>query len=484
MLFNIRWGSLRLKILAWFLAPSAVMLLAVAVVAFFAVRDPNSRLLVALLLFTSLIIPMLVIGVGVSRITNPITELTRAAQEVAKGKFGLTVEAETGDEIEELARQFNQMSLQLKDIYTNLEQRVADRTRELATLNAIATVVSRSLRLEEILDSALETVLDRLYLEAGVIYLSENDLLLLKALRGFSDFASSKLKTIEISESLSGEAILQQRPVSMDIQSYAQIAAPRLVSILTEENIQTLVSTPLVHQGRTCGAMTLATKAQCTFSPQEMELLLAIGQQIGVAVENAHLYEQARLEIELRRQAENDLLNASVDSERQNRELILLNRVISATTSDLDSKALLEVVCHELVRAFGVAQSAAALLNPDGESLTVVAEHKAAHLPSALGVVIPVSENPATLYVMKQKAPLALLDAQHDILLRPVHDIMRQRGTASLLILPIVQRGEVIGTIGMDSTAPREFTPEEIALAARISSAVAQALEKTGEEIE
>ncbi|MBN2548468.1 MAG: GAF domain-containing protein [Anaerolineales bacterium] len=482
MLFNIRWGSLRLKIIAWFLAPSAVILLAIAVVAFFVVQETNLRYLVAFLLFTSLVIPMLVIGLGVSRITSPITELTRAAQEVARGKFGLTVEAETGDEIEELAHQFNLMSQQLKDMYTTLEQRVADRTRELATLNTIATVVSRSLKLEEVLDSALVTVLERLELQAGAIYLVENDQLQLKAMNGFSEGASSVLKTLQMSESLSGQAILQHKPVATNIQAYAQIAEPSMVSLLTAENVQTLVSTPLAHHGRTCGAMTLVTQAQCTFSPQEMELLLAIGQQIGVAVENARLYEQARLEIELRRQADRDLLQASVDSERQNRELILLNHVITATTSDLEPKAILEVVCHELVRAFGVAQSAAALLNPDGESLTVIAEHKAPHLPSALSVIIPVSENPATLYVMKQKAPLALSDAQHDILLRPVHEIMRTRGTASLLILPIIQHGEVIGTIGMDSTSPREFTPEEIALAARVSAAVAQALEKTEAE--
>ena len=49
---------------------------------------------------------------------------------------------------------------------------------------------------------------------------------------------------------------------------------------------------------------------------------------------------------------------------------------------------------------------------------------------SALGVVIPVQGNPATLYVLKNKVPLALYDAQHDILLASIQDIMQRRGVA------------------------------------------------------
>ena len=97
---------------------------------------------------------------GVRRITQPIADLIGAAREIASGHFGQRIAASTGDELEELGHQFNRMAAQLQESYSHLEQKVADRTKELAALNAIAAEVSRSLDLDEILNNALDEVLD------------------------------------------------------------------------------------------------------------------------------------------------------------------------------------------------------------------------------------------------------------------------------------------------------------------------------------
>jgi two-component system sensor histidine kinase/response regulator len=68
-------------------------------------------------------------------------------------------------------------------------------------------------------------------------------------------------------------------------------------------------------------------------------------------------------------------------------------------------------------------------------------------------------------------------DAQHDPQLAPVHHLMQERGVSSLLILPLIVRDEVVGTIGLDAIERREFTEEEITLATNAAAAAAQALE-------
>ena len=50
---------------------------------------------------------MAIVTVGVRRITQPIAQLIRAAQEIAGGHFGRRITATSGDELEELAGQFN-----------------------------------------------------------------------------------------------------------------------------------------------------------------------------------------------------------------------------------------------------------------------------------------------------------------------------------------------------------------------------------------
>ena len=123
--------------------------------------------LLLLLLGLGTLIPTVIVGVGVRRITRPTAELIRAAQEVAGGHFGRRIEAHSGDEIEELAHQFNRMAGQLQESYASLERKVADRTRKLATLNAISAQASRSLELDEVLGCTLDEVLAAVKFDTG-----------------------------------------------------------------------------------------------------------------------------------------------------------------------------------------------------------------------------------------------------------------------------------------------------------------------------
>jgi len=81
-----------------------------------------SRFLLALLAL-GVILPALVVAVGVRRITQPISDLILAARHVAAGNLGHTVDANTGDEVEELVTQFNLMSTELRESYTALRER-------------------------------------------------------------------------------------------------------------------------------------------------------------------------------------------------------------------------------------------------------------------------------------------------------------------------------------------------------------------------
>ncbi|NIP68250.1 MAG: GAF domain-containing protein, partial [Planctomycetales bacterium] len=130
-----------------------------------------------------------------------------------------------------------------------------------------------------------------------------------------------------------------------------------------EEGLQTLVGVPLLSKDQALGGLTLAARRPRAFPQQELKLLTAIGQQIGVAVENARLYEQAQQELTERKRAEKELRQVSDERARRNRELVLLNRVIAATTSRLEPKAVLEAVCRELTLAFGLPHAAAAMLD-------------------------------------------------------------------------------------------------------------------------
>jgi signal transduction histidine kinase len=246
-----------------------------------------------LLLGLGVVVPIAIVTVGVRRITQPITQLIRAAQEIAGGHFGRRINAATGDELEELAGQFNLMAAQLQESYTQLERKVADRTKELATLNAIAAQVSHSLDLEEVLNNALDEVLEAVHMDAGQAFQLEEETqtLIPIAHRGLSEPFTKNTARLPLGSSLAGEAAEREEPIVGHLADYPE---GDLRSLLEREGLQTMISVPLVAQGRMVGALNLGSHTWRSIMPEELSLLASIGHQIGVAVENARLYEQAQ----------------------------------------------------------------------------------------------------------------------------------------------------------------------------------------------
>ncbi|MBV6518819.1 MAG: hypothetical protein DCC43_01970 [Candidatus Brocadia sp.] len=95
---------------------------------------------VILLIFVSLLI---VIAMGISltsRITQPILQLAQGAKAIASGNLDHRISVASDNEVGLLAREFNHMTEKLKESYTNLEQKVEERTTQLLRAERLAAV--------------------------------------------------------------------------------------------------------------------------------------------------------------------------------------------------------------------------------------------------------------------------------------------------------------------------------------------------------
>jgi len=252
------------------------------------------RQLLLVLLALGVIVPVLVTAYGVRHITNPIRKLIRASEQVTAGQFRQRIEVKTGDEIEALADQFNLMSAELDDSYSSLEKKIADRTRELATMNAILSVASRSLDIEEILEDALNQTVEHMGFDAGVAFKFEPHPAppLLMAHRRFEPVTAVDLVN---SYTIAGGGIPAVYPAEVIAFGIEDFQGEKLRDQLSQFDFQLLVYVPLSTKGRKLGFFILGKHEPGQLSPEELSLLSSIGKQVGVAMENARLYEQAEL---------------------------------------------------------------------------------------------------------------------------------------------------------------------------------------------
>ncbi len=124
----------------------------------------------------------LVIGYfATTRITNPLAELVKTTEQIAAGNLQMTSNVEQLDEIGDLSNSFNSMTIQLRDWVTSLEQRVADRTRDLESRSKqlrIAAEVTREAtvvqNLNELLRRAVNLIHDRFGYDHVAIYLVDD----------------------------------------------------------------------------------------------------------------------------------------------------------------------------------------------------------------------------------------------------------------------------------------------------------------------
>ncbi len=159
------------------------------------------------------------------------------------------------------------------------------------------------------------------------------------------------------------------------------------------------------------------------------------------------------------------------------RETLVLNRAISAAVSTFDITGALQNILTELANALEAPQGAIAMLTRSGQDLSVVADFHPPDEPSVLGAIIPIRDNPVTQYLLEEQVPLAITDVRRDERLSVVRALMTRRKIASMLLVPLIVREQVIGTLGLDSYTPRNFTVEEITLAQNVAAAVSQALD-------
>ncbi len=173
-------------------------------------------------------------------------------------------------------------------------QIIKENEKRLAALNQISSTVSASLELGHVLNSAIENVVDVMQADVGWIFLLDERRkeLTLAAHRGTSEELARGVDKLRVGEGFNGRVAESGKPLIVEDAS----KDPRLTrEVVSRFEIRSTLIVALSSKGKVNGTISIAMRSYRQFQPEEIEMLTAIGNQIGVAVENARLYQQQQV---------------------------------------------------------------------------------------------------------------------------------------------------------------------------------------------
>ena len=257
------------------------------------------RNILILLLVLGVLLPALIVYFGVRRITKPILDVSSAAREIAAGNFSHQIVTKTGDELEEMANQFNSMAHALEESYATLEQKVEDRTKgerrrteQLRTVNEVGRSISSILQLNELFPYVANSLRETFnYHNVGIIIVDrDSGSLQLEASAGAYKRGPDIGPAAQASKGIVGKVSRDGEPLLInDI-----LNDPVYCCMEGLGDTRSELAVPIKLGERILGVLDIEANQVNAFDELDLFTAQTLADQLAIAIENAHLYQDRR----------------------------------------------------------------------------------------------------------------------------------------------------------------------------------------------
>ncbi|MFL5100416.1 MAG: GAF domain-containing protein, partial [Xanthobacteraceae bacterium] len=402
----------------------------------------------ALILLTALVFAILA-GMFLARhMVGPIQALRAGAARIGSGDLSQRISIKSGDELEGLANQFNDMAGRLQESYAGLEHKVAQRTHELsealaqqtATSEVLGVISSSPGELEPVFDAMLENATRICGAEFGVLFLRQDESYHAVAVHGTAAYAEQVQR---------GPVELRNHPLTPIARLHAtkklihisDLTAergyierdPRMVALVETAGARTLLAVPMLKEDELIGAFVIYRQEVRPFTDKHVELVTSFASQAVIAIKNVRLLNELR--------ERTDELAQSVG------ELRALGEVSQAVNSTLDLETVLSTIVAKAAQLSGTEAGAIYVNEPATEEFRLRATHGMSEELIAdinrQGVRLAertISEAAA------QRAPVQIADLKNEAP-SPVQDILLRAGYRALLVTPLLGPDGIVGAL-------------------------------------
>lgn len=328
------------------------------------------------------------------------------------------------------------------------EKTVSREKEYLRVFQEVTRAVSSSLQLNEVLNMIVRTLPGVMGVKAATIRLLDESgkSLELVASYGLSERYLQR-GPVDMEENI--QEALHEKPVAIsDISTDPRVYYRREAE---DEGIRSMLTLPIIARGKVIGILRLLADHVRHFNHQDMDFAAGLAEQCGTAIENARMYE--------RQYKEATYLNALQD-------------IAKAVSSTQDLQEVMDLVVTRIARATNTDAATIRLLDPSRKRLELVASYGLSKTYQNKGRV----DAERSVADALQGRPVAIFDVSSDPRIVYKREA-KQEGICSMLVIPMVFRGTVIGVIRILTRKPRPFQEDEIEFATALAEQAAVAIE-------
>jgi PAS domain S-box-containing protein len=187
----------------------------------------------------------------------------------------------------------SQLEKTRQELQTDI-QIIKENEKLLKAMNQISSAVSESLDLDNVLNRAIDNVVDVMKVDVALIFLvdEKTDELTLASHRGTVEELERGVDRLKVGEGFNGRVVESGKHLIIEDASQD----PRLTrEVISKFNIRSTLIVPMSSKNKVNGTICVSMHSLRSFQQEEAELLTAIANQIGIAIENAHLYQQQQV---------------------------------------------------------------------------------------------------------------------------------------------------------------------------------------------
>ncbi len=385
-------------------------------------------------------------------ITTPITTLANAAENIARGNLDQRVDIAQRDEIGVLANSFNAMTTRLRELIGTLEQRVADRTKALATSSEVSRRLSTILDQRQLVTEVVEQVKNSFEYYHTQIYLYDEageNLVMAGGTGEAGRLMLAQFHKVAKGRGLVGRAAETNEPILVNNTAQDRNWQPN--SLLPETKAE--VAMPIAIGSRVLGVLDVQHNIVDGLKREDVDSLQSIANQIAIALQNIGSVETMT---------------------KRAKELASVAEISTASSQESDINRMLKNVVRLTQRRFGLYHAHVFLYDENTADLKIIAcgwkegdEHEGTHGTTA----IPAAQEQSLVARAARTRQSVIVNNVHTEPGWLPNPLLPD--TASELAVPLLVGDQLIGVLDVQSDRANAFTEEDANIQTTLASQIA-----------